>query len=59
MMKVLTPLLGAALVLGARSAAAQPSGAAGGVVVRTRLGAVRGETVTEAGATARIFRGID
>ncbi|HEX2559628.1 carboxylesterase/lipase family protein [Phenylobacterium sp.] len=55
MIKVLLPLLGAALLF-STSAAAQS--AALGDVVQTRLGPVRGETVTDAGSTARIWRGI-
>lgn len=55
MIKALTPLLGAALLLSTPAAAQTPPG---GLVVETKLGPVRGETVTEAGSTARIFRGI-
>lgn len=53
MIKTMLPLLGAALFL-STSAHAQVLGD----VVQTRLGAVRGETVTEPTASARIFRGI-
>ncbi len=55
MSKVTLPLLGAALLI-AGSAAAQ-SGAIGSVV-QTKLGQVRGESITEVGATANIYRGI-
>ena len=47
------PLLAAALLL-CTEATAQPIGD----VVQTRLGGVRGDTVTEVGVTARIYRGI-
>jgi para-nitrobenzyl esterase len=52
--KAILPLLGAALLLSTGAAQAAPLGA----VVQTKLGPVRGESVTETGATARIFRGI-
>jgi para-nitrobenzyl esterase len=59
----ITPLLGAVLLVsacGAEKAAEQQATAPGpmGEVVQTRLGAVRGEAVTEVGATAFIYRGI-
>ena len=59
----ITPLLGAVLLVsacGAEKAAEQQAAAPGpiGEVVQTRLGAVRGEAVTEVGATAFIYRGI-
>jgi para-nitrobenzyl esterase len=57
MIKAITPALGAVLVLAACASSSTPS-AGIGEVVQTRLGAVRGETVTEVGATARIYRGI-
>ena len=55
MSKVMIALVGAGL-LAASSATAQ-SGSIG-EVVKTRLGSVRGATVTEVGKTARIYRGI-
>ncbi|HEY8572419.1 carboxylesterase/lipase family protein [Phenylobacterium sp.] len=60
MSKTMLPLVGAAIVLSACATAPSGpgAGAAGGEVVQTRLGAVRGETVSDVGATARIFRGI-
>jgi para-nitrobenzyl esterase len=62
MVRALTPLLAAAAVLAACAttapSGAPPSSGLIGEVVQTRLGAVRGDTVSEVGATARIFRGI-
>lgn len=55
MMKAILPLAGAALLLSS-SALAQPGGGAN--VVRTKLGPVRGESVTDSGSTALIFKGI-
>lgn len=54
MIKTMLPLLCAALFLSTSALAQTPSGD----VVRTRLGPVRGEVVSEPGASARIFRGI-
>ncbi len=53
MFKAIVPLMGAVL-FAATGASAQVIGD----VVQTKQGAVRGDTVTEVGATARIFRGI-
>ena len=55
MLKVIVPVLAAALLL---PALASGQSAAIGDVVRTKQGAVRGETVSEIGVTARIYRGI-
>ena len=56
MLKAFVPLAATAFLITSATATAQ-TGAIGDVV-QTRLGAVRGETVTEPGATARIYRGI-
>lgn len=63
MSKAITTLLGATFLLsacGAETVAPEPQAASGpiGEVVQTKQGAVRGETVTEVGATAFIYRGI-
>jgi len=55
MYKVMLPLLGAA-VFAAASATAQPGAIT--PVVQTKLGQVRGETVTEVGVTAYIYKAI-
>jgi para-nitrobenzyl esterase len=64
MLKITTPLLGAILALSACSpetpAPAEPVAAASTIseVVQTKTGAVRGETVTDIGLSALIYRGI-
>jgi len=55
MSKVIIPVMGAAIVMA--GCASMGSGSIGDTV-QTRLGAVRGEVVSEVGATAFIYRGI-
>jgi len=55
MTKAMLPLLASAMLM---VPAVHAQKAPAGDVVRTKLGPVRGETVTEGAATARIFRGI-
>src|SRR5688500_5405279 len=56
MFKTMLPLMGGALILA--GCGTTPPAASLGEVVQPRLGAVRGESVADGGATAVIYRGI-
>ena len=57
-MKSILPALGAVLLVSACATSAPRAPTTIGEVVDTPLGSVRGETVTENGVTAHIYRGI-